>query len=448
MSRRAKIRWISYAAALAVIVSAALAACHVGAGGYISRLDAQSDRFFGEAFSAVERLDRSLRKCEFVSGRKMETILCQQIYSDAQSVETALSMLPVQMDALENISKEISVMGDYAFSISGSSAEGADFSESVLQRFADFSAVTSDLAEQLEVLRQAYKEHSLVHENRLRLTDSLSNLEDQAASKTETLDHAFHRIQGKLSFSTPFSYDGKFSDREETFAGSLKSEEAVNQSQAIQAAAAFLNTEPDNLQKLDSSEGEIPCWRFSVQGPKKGVISVTVNGGKVIRYLADQTVPAGDYDRMDCVEACRSFLQSQGYLNMAEDETAADTKDSAICFVAEENGVLCLPDRIVLRVDPSSGDIISFQAEDYLKNHHERQLSDMNMESLRSALPGNAVVQDERSVLMLSPGGNECLCAEFQCRMPDGESARVYVNAETGEQQAILLKNETETSMY
>ena len=62
MSRRGKIRVLSYALALFISLFTALAACHIGAGGYTVQLDAQSTRSFGEALSAVERLNQSLKK--------------------------------------------------------------------------------------------------------------------------------------------------------------------------------------------------------------------------------------------------------------------------------------------------------------------------------------------------------------------------------------------------
>ena len=75
MSRRGTIRVISYTAALVISLSAAIAACHVGAGGYTIRLDAQSARAFGEAFSAVSRLQRSLDACAYATDAPMQSAL-------------------------------------------------------------------------------------------------------------------------------------------------------------------------------------------------------------------------------------------------------------------------------------------------------------------------------------------------------------------------------------
>ena len=124
MSRRGRIRLISFSAALLISLFGAIAACHVGAGGYTTRLDAQTTRAFGEAFSAVSRLQRSLDSCAFATDSAMQSALCTQLYADAESAETALSALPVELDALENLSHQISVAGDYAYLLSRTAAEG------------------------------------------------------------------------------------------------------------------------------------------------------------------------------------------------------------------------------------------------------------------------------------------------------------------------------------
>lgn len=448
MSRRAKIRWISYFAAFCVAMISALAACHIGAGGFVTRIDAQSSRCFGETLNAVNKLDCSLRKSAFASGRSMKTILCAQIYSDAQSVQTSLSMLPVQLDALERISKQIAMMGDYAFSLAYSEAQGVVFSDDEIRQFCDFADFTESLRDQLETLRQAYEGKTLIYEQRLRLTDSLNNLVEQSRAATETLDEAFHRIQDDIPSVSVLSYDGRYNKRGEPFAGDLLKDSPVSQTQAAQTAAAFLGVAPNYLKPLDASEGEVPCWRFSVQGGLDGLISISVNGGHVVRYLTDTAASSEKSDRETNVKVCDAFLRSHGYPDMVEDETFAETENDAICFVSEQDGVRCLSDRIVMRVDPSTGEVISFNAEDYLKYHHVRKYPELNAELLLPSLPENASVQDVKYVLIQSPGGKECLCAEFLCRMPDGQTASVFVNDETGQQMRILLERETERSLF
>lgn len=440
MGRRAKIRCISYGFALLTVLLTAVAACHVGAGNYVIRMDAQLTRCFGEALSAVERLDASLRKCAFASGSSMESAICTQIYSDAQCAETALSSLPIQMDALEKISKQISVMGDYALALSKSAAEGVSFSAEDRDNLSKYSDITKELYEQLGTLRVAYEDHTLIHEQRLRLVDSLNNLEEESSSKTETLDAAFHRLQETIPEHASMIYDGQFSDDFSGQESYLQEANRVTESEAMAAAATFLKVDIEDLHPLEPSEGAVPCWRFSVFEDEKSIVAVTVNGGNVIRYLSSKDGCDTGSDRDACIEAGKTFLESHGFPEMVEDETAEKRAENMICFVPVQDGVLCYPDRIAMRICPDSGEVTAFDASDYYRFHHDRNLPFLDLDSLRSALPEDASVEQERPVLLLSPGGKECLCAEFYCSLENGDSAHIYVNAQSGQQQLIQLE--------
>lgn len=448
MGRRTKIRLISFAVALLAVLISAITACHVGAGGFEARIDAHSSRSFGEAFNAVEQLDRSLRKCQFAAGKSMESILCAQIYSGAQSAQTSLSMLPVQLDALEQIAKQIAVMGDYAFSLLSFNAEGSAFSDDQIQKLSDFSGVTAALLEQLEVLRQAYEDGSLVHEKRLRLTDSLSNLEEKSSSLTETLDGAFHRIRAMIPETSHFIYDGQFGVAEDNVSAGSDEEQSVSQARAKKTAADFLAVNPENLKNLDSVGGACPCWRFSLAGDEKGLITVSSESGMVIRYLADPSGSIEKRDLHDCVDICSAFLQSHGYINMVEDDTFSEQQSDAVCFVYEQEGVRCLPDRIVMRADAETGKVTAFDASAYQLHHRDRQMPYYDPDDFRDSIPDHLSVQSSKLVLMCSPGGTEILCAEFLCKDLDDQTARVYVDTKTGQQLKILLEGETENSRY
>ena len=294
MSRRGKIRVISYAVALVISLSAAIAACHVGAGGYTIRLDAQSERAFGEALSAVSRLQRSLNACAYATDAPMQSAICTQLYADSEAAETALSVLPVEMDALEEVSGQISVMGDYACLLSRAAAGGTTVSPKLFSVLTDFSDTVKLLSNQLSEIREAYAQGELRAESRLSLTDSLNNLEEEAGSAGETLNDAFHDLAASLPNSEPLVYDGKYSDHTGEKAFMLSGKAIISPTEARDRAAYFLLCDPSALQPLDFKGGEVPCWRFAYP-ELNASIAVTVRGGEVAQYLSD-CLESGDAD--------------------------------------------------------------------------------------------------------------------------------------------------------
>lgn len=441
MHRRAKIRWLSYAVALAAVLFTALAACHVGANGYTTRIDAQSTRAFGEALSAVERLDRSLKKSPLAVGAPMECAVCMEIYADARSAQTALSALPVELDTLEQISRHLSVAGDYAFSLAGAASRGESFSEDTLSQLADFSAATGKLLEQLEILRGAFQSGAVIPEHYDRLTDALTNLEEETEQAADTLESELHALAEGFPASASLVYDGQYCDHSGETPRMLEGKDSVSEDDARSRAASFLQCDPTDLSPLGKTGGDLPCWRFSLGEGGETVIAVTEQGGEVLRVLSG-TQNSGEIDREATEAAAKQFLSEHGYGDVAAVQTSPDADAATLTFVPVQDGVLCLPDRVSLRLD-ASGKLISYDASCYLKYHHDRDLSAAEKPSdLRSALPEGVSVTGEQTVILLSPGGQERFCKAYACQTADGDTATIFINLLTGQQERILLGGE------
>ena len=434
MGRSGKIRLISYTAVLIISLFAAIAACHIGAGGYTTRLDAQITRAFGEAFSAVSRLQRSLDVCAFATDSAMQSALCTQLFADAESAETALSALPVELNALENLSRQISVAGDYAYLLSRTAAEGDLVSQEALSVLSGFSEPMHELAEQLSEIRAAYSQGDLIAESRTRLLDSLDNLNAESDRAEKTLNDAFHDLAATFPESEPLVYDGKFSDHAGEESKMLAGKCIISMQNAMEKAASFLQCDPSALRPLDFRSGDIPCWRFSVPN-QNAVIAVTARGGEVMQFLSD-CPENGAADPELAERIAETFLSEHGYSGMECVESVPGGAEITMTFVPKAEDVLCLPDRITMRICTDSGRVTAFDASDYFKHHVTRVFP----ETVKQWTPPETLsVESQRKVVMFSPGGQERYCMEYLCRTKNGETVCVDVNAETGLQERIRI---------
>lgn len=431
MKRKTKVLLISYGAALLVVFNAALLACHVGAEGYRTRLDVHANRAFSEAFNAIETLDESLRKLPFASDAAMENEVCTEIYGDAQRVETALSTLPVELDALEQISRHISTAGDYAGVLARAAAEGERITEESKSVLTALSDVNAQLYEALGTLRQGLNDGAVVPEHYDRLTDALDNLEHETESAADTLDAELHTLAADFKAVPALTYDGVYSDHSGDRPLALEGMDEVPQEQARRNAGAFLGCDPASLEPLDKAEGSIPCWRFRLARCGETTVAVTVQGGEVLRVLAsEQSNISQDTD------AALQFLTDHGYPDMQPFSEEANR------YVPVQESVFLLADGVTLLL-AKDGSVLCFDAEDYLMHHTQRDLSvfQSNLD-LSNALPEGVTVSDPRKVLLPSPGGRERPCLEFTCKAADGTVCVLDYNLETGRQERIALTSE------
>ncbi len=82
-------------------------------------------------------------------------------------------------------------------------------------------------------------------------------------------------------------------------------------------------------------------------------------------------------------------------------------------------------------------------------NHRQRELAapKITRDAAWEGIPPDLTVKTEGTALIPTPGKNEVLCHEFVCTSADGANIIVYINAETGKQQDILLLIESENGV-
>lgn len=88
-----------------------------------------------------------------------------------------------------------------------------------------------------------------------------------------------------------------------------------------------------------------------------------------------------------------------------------------------------------------NGEILSFDARGYITNHTQRTLDPpaLTKEEAAVKLSADLNIIDTKLCVIPSDGLKERYCHEFYCRTNDGEHLLVYINADTGEEEQILL---------
>ena len=94
-----------------------------------------------------------------------------------------------------------------------------------------------------------------------------------------------------------------------------------------------------------------------------------------------------------------------------------------------------------------NGSVVSFDARGYLSAHHDRELPEasVSLAEAKATVSPALTVRSHQMAVIPSPGGEERYCHEFLCRAEDDRNYLVYVNAETGAQEKILILLEDES---
>ncbi|MBQ2582048.1 MAG: germination protein YpeB, partial [Ruminococcus sp.] len=106
-------------------------------------------------------------------------------------------------------------------------------------------------------------------------------------------------------------------------------------------------------------------------------------------------------------------------------------------------------DLVKVSVAMDNGEIVGYDARGFLVNHTKRSYPKKLFSNLRAQEKVSAQLEITGEQLCVIPTDSlgEKLCYEFKCKAKNGRNVLVYINAETGEEQQILLLVETATGM-
>ena len=98
------------------------------------------------------------------------------------------------------------------------------------------------------------------------------------------------------------------------------------------------------------------------------------------------------------------------------------------------------PDLIKVKVALDDGEILGVETKGYLNNHTERTISKniISIDEAKKKLNKNLNIQSEGMAIIPTEFKTEILCYEFKGKINDSEFL-VYINAETGDEEDILI---------
>lgn len=401
MKKKTRVLIISYTAAFVAALAIGLIACRTDANRRQTAMDANYRHAYGEVLNAVQELDSSLQKSLYATTAAMECTVCTDIYSNAQTAEMALGVLPVNSHSLERIARNIALAGDYARTLSRNAAEGRTFTSEELEHLRAFSDATTQLSTQLAALGQSLYDGAVTTTAHVRSTESLENL-GLETDLSDTLEEELAALADSFEELPLPIADGSYQVRTAADYAMLAGRGEVTEAQAQAAAAAFLDVDAARLQATGRSEGAVPCWNFDIDdGDDTSYIAVTVSGGEVLRYYSSCAGGEPALSTDEAVEAAAAFL------------------------------------RVRVRLD--DGAVCGFSSASYLDTHRARTLpaDTIGTEAGQAAVPDALQVVDTRTAFLRLYGARETLCYEYLCETDDGQRCVIAVNAHTGQQERI-----------
>ncbi len=390
-------------------------------------------RAVGDLSDELDTVSSTLEKQLYASGAEIHRDLSVKLCSDTAEAKSALAQLPNDTADLGTVNKFLSQVGDYSLSLSKKLTSGGEISDKEYKNIEQLYSVSKELCEKMRLLRESVESGETV-------------FVPDADTRTPLLSDGYEELDEAMSGCPKLIYDGPFSDNIlERTPMMTRDAEKVTRQQALTRCRMVLGIDSNDLSVIDTVSGRMPGWRFS---DSKGGISceVTEKGGYLSYFLRSRQPEASKLSTDEALQKAENFLTELGMDSLKSTYYETYSNVLTVNFAYQDLDVLCYTDLIKVSVALDNGEILGYDAKGWLVNHHKRQYRRdiISLSSAAERVSPKLTVESSQKALIPADDLSEKLCYEFRCKADNGRTALVYINAETGREEQILLLVESE----
>lgn len=406
---------------------------------------------FFELVDYVQNVETYLAKSLISSTAEHGAETLTHVWREANLAQAYLAMLPIGSNELANTSKFLNQVSDYSFSLSRKNIYNEKLTDEDLNNLKELHNYSVELGNTLNQLSAdmndgRIKWGELTKKGTNVFAMQVSNISKDSFSN---LEENFHEYAGLI-------YDGAFSEHITSVEKKGLTGENIDEEKAKQIAIEFLGN--DKVKEISSNgiseNTDMPTYDFTIQlNTEKDknnncIISITQKGGHIVFMSYNRNVEAETITQERANEIGKEFLNKKGFPNMKETyylkQDGIVTINYAYNQETENGEVVMYPDLIKLKIALDNGEILGIETTGYLNSHYTRNLPNeiISKEQAKQNLNKNLNIQSEGLAIIPTEFQTELYCWEFKGKIDDTEFL-VYINAETGKEEDILVIRNT-----
>ena len=395
---------------------------------------------FYQLVEHVNKMEVFLAKSTISNSSRHGAETLTNIWRDATLAQSYISRLPIGTQELENTEKFLNQVADYSHAMATKAIYGKDLTQEDLDNLSNlhqYSVSLKDTLNQLEA--DLYSSDIKWGELEKKGGDALS-LEASNLSQNSfgSIGEGLHEYAGLI-------YDGAFSEHMKNPERVGLTGKEVDEESAKQIARKFIGEERvENISSNGKSEnGNIECYSFTanVEDKQEYIISVSIKGGHVVSMNSNREIKSEQVAVEEAVKIGKEFLEKREFKSMKPTYYMKMDEILTVNYAYEQNGITMYPDLVKVKIALDNGEILGVESTGYLNSHRDmRELDKANitLEQAREKVNKRLSVSSSGMAVIPTDWKTEVLCYEFKGNTGENDFI-VYINAETGEEQDILM---------
>lgn len=435
LSRRSFVRILSFFIATALVL-AIMAIQHFNNANVLKRqMEYSYLRSVENLSQSLDDIKTSLNKGMYASSPEMMSKLSSKLWSDASSAKVSLAQLPMEELNLENTYKFLSQVGNYSQSLTKKYAAGEQLTEDDKKNVSSLLGFAQRLSNDMWSVEDQISNGKLTFEKANKMAEEAENTEN--GNKVSTVTDGFKDFEDGYDSYPKLIYDGPFSDHiMEKEPEMIKGQERVTEEKALAKAKQASNCQ--TLEKNNDEQGKMPSYVFAKDNL---TVSVTKNGCFLNYMMNYRKITDANLSAQEAFGKADEYLKSLGITNLTSTYHEIQGNVCIINYAGIKNDVTLYTDLVKVGVALDNGEITSFDARGYITNHKERTITTPKITKVQAQekVGSNLTVNKSKLCIIPSDGKNEQYCYEFSCQDENGTQVLVYINADTGAEEQILI---------
>lgn len=406
---------------------------------YATTKENEYNMAFYEVVEYVQNVKTYLAKSMISKSAEHGAEMLTHVWREANLAQAYLGMLPIESQELENTEKYLNQVSEFSYSLSRKNIEGEGLTDDDMNKIKELYNYSNDLANTLNEMADELNNGTLTWGN---LMNNSEGSEITEVSTFDVVEENFHEFTGLI-------YDGAFSEHLTSAEKKGLIGNDIDEETAKQKAEEFIGKDKiKNTQNNGFVEnGDIPVYRFEITTNDNQTIGISISkkGGHVVYLISNRDVGEIQLDEKEAVAKGKEFLAGKGYNNMQETYYLKENGFITVNYAYMQNNVIMYADLIKVKIALDNGEVIGLETTGYLNNHYERNIptEKISVELARKNLSQKAQVTSEKLAMIPTEWKTEKFCYEFKGKIEDIDFI-AYINAETGEEEDILIVTNTE----
>ena len=398
---------------------------------------------FYELVDYVQNVETYLAKALISTTPEHGAETLTNLWREANLAQSYLSMLPVASQELENTEKFLNQVSDYSYSLSRKNIYNESLTEEDLANLEELHGYSTELENTLNQLSEdlnsgRFEWGELTKKGTVAFAQQVDNISKESFSN---LEENFHEYSGLI-------YDGAYSEHITSNEKKGLTGENIDENKAKEIVEDFIGK--DKIKELSSlglsENATIPAYSFSAtnQNDENINISISQKGGHVIYMNTNRNVNSEIISQEEANQKGKEFLESKGFMNMKETYYLIQEGIVTINYAYMQDNVIAYPDLIKVKIALDNGEILGIETTGYLNNHTQRDIGNVQItaEEAKQNLNSKLEITSQGMAIIPTEWQSEILCYEFKGKV-DNKEFLVYINAENGREEDILIITET-----